>query len=86
LEHTTDKISIHSALRKLENNILNLNPLYQRNAVWTKSQKQLLVDSILVGIPIPSFYFNSITENQIDVVDGQQRLRSILEFKRGDYP
>jgi len=86
LEHSTDKISIHSALRKLEHNILNLNPLYQRNAVWTKSQKQLLVDSILVGIPIPSFYFNSISENQIDVVDGQQRLRSILEFKRGDYP
>ena len=81
MEHTSDKISVHSAIRKLENGILNLNPLYQRNAVWTISQKQLLIDSIIVGIPIPSFYFNRVPDDKIDVVDGQQRLRSISDFK-----
>ena len=85
MEHSTEKMGISSALRRLERGLLNLSPVYQRNAVWTKSQKQLLIDSILSGIPVPSLYWNKVDENTIDVVDGQQRLRSMQEFKNGDF-
>ena len=85
MEHSTEKMGISSALRRLERGLLNLSPVYQRNAVWTKSQKQLLIDSILSGIPVPSLYWNKVDENTIDVVDGQQRLRAMQEFKNGDF-
>ncbi|MGD9631044.1 MAG: HNH endonuclease family protein [Pyrinomonadaceae bacterium] len=60
-----------------------LNPKYQREAVWTKSQKQLLIDSILREIDIPKIYFREIRDDAghlYEVVDGQQRLRAIFEF------
>lgn len=85
MEHNSDKISVHSAVRKLSAGVLELNPFYQRNDVWTLSQKQLLVDSIIIGIPIPSFYFNKVSDNKIDVVDGQQRLRAIRDFKNDEF-
>lgn len=85
MEHTSEKISVHSAVRKLNAGVLELNPLYQRNDVWTLSQKQLLVDSIIIGIPLPSFYFNKVSDIRIDVVDGQQRLRAIRDFKNDEF-
>jgi 5-methylcytosine-specific restriction endonuclease McrA len=64
-----------------------LNPTYQREAVWTRSQKQLLVDSILRGIDIPKLYFREVetAEWELEVVDGQQRLRSLFEFMDDSY-
>ena len=62
-----------------------LNPDYQRGEVWTKSQKQLLVDSILSNIDIPRIYLREIKKGsfEFEVVDGQQRLRAIFEYLAG---
>ena len=67
---------------------LNLNPHFQRRSVWSTQAKTMLIDTILRGYPIPKIYIRSIidTKTQIayrEVVDGQQRLRSILEFASG---
>lgn len=62
-----------------DNGDLILNPDYQRNAVWTKSQKQLLIDSLFSGIDIPKIYLN-LQNDKYEVVDGQQRIRAILDF------
>lgn len=60
---------------------IDLNPKYQRNSVWKRPQKQLLVDSILRGFDIPKLYFREIENSDtIEVVDGQQRLRAIFDF------
>jgi len=66
---------------------INTNPDYQRPPVWSTSQKQLLVDSILRGYDVPKFYWNQVGKKQIgyDVVDGQQRIRAICEFCAGGY-
>ena len=66
---------------------INPKPPYQRGIVWSKSQKQLFVDSILRGFDIPKLYLRR-TANQTyewEIVDGQQRLRAIWEFLRGEY-
>jgi len=65
-----------------------LSPKYQREEVWTRSQKQLLVDSLLNGIDIPKIYFRQINHGgyEFEVVDGQQRLRAIFEFLADEYP
>lgn len=59
-----------------------LNPEYQRNAVWTRSQQQLLIDSLLNGFDVPKLYFREISKEsfEYEVVDGQQRLIALREF------
>jgi len=62
---------------------LELNPKFQRRAVWTDKAKSFLMDTILRGKPIPKVFIrqkiNVTTKTSIrEVVDGQQRLRTIL--------
>lgn len=66
---------------------INTNPDYQRPAVWSSGQKQLLVDSILRGYDVPKFYWRQVSKKPVkyDVVDGQQRIRAICEFCDGKY-
>jgi Protein of unknown function DUF262/HNH endonuclease len=61
---------------------INTNPDYQRPAVWAKSQKQLLMDTILRGYDIPKLYWKKVSDKpeRYDVVDGQQRIRTLWEF------
>lgn len=63
-------------------NRIDTNPDYQRPPVWTRSQKQLLVDTILRNYDIPKLYWRRTGRkpDTYDVVDGQQRLRAIWEF------
>jgi len=67
---------------------IDTNPDFQRPAVWSRSQKQLLIDTILRGYDIPKLYWRKIGSNpdKYDVVDGQQRLRSIFEYQNGEFP
>ena len=64
---------------------LELNPIFQRRPVWSDKAKSYLMDTILRGKPIPKIFIrqkiNVTTKTSIrEVVDGQQRLRSILSF------
>jgi len=66
---------------------VDTNPDYQRPPVWTRSQKQLLVDTILRNYDIPKLYWQRTGKkpDKYDVIDGQQRLRAIWEFFQGEY-
>lgn len=63
---------------------LILSPEFQRNPVWQQPQKEYLLETILLNLPVPEVYVvNRITpsgESSYVVVDGQQRLRTIIEF------
>lgn len=65
-----------------------LNPDYQRGEVWTLSQKQLLIDSLLNNIDVPKIYLREVRKGsyEFEVVDGQQRLRAVFEYLDGDFP
>jgi len=79
---------------------LVLDPSFQRGAVWTASAKAFLIDTIIGGFPMPQIYLRTSIDpiaksTKREVVDGQQRLRAILEFtddkfktmaKTGAYP
>ena len=63
-------------------------PDYQRPPAWTRKQKQLLIDSILREYDIPKMYWRSVDRAdgvKYEVIDGQQRLRTIWEFRRGEF-
>lgn len=66
---------------------IDTNPDFQRPAVWTTAQKQLLVDSILRDYDVPKMYWRKLSSkpDRYDVVDGQQRLRAIWSFVDGDF-
>lgn len=64
---------------------LELNPRFQRRPVWTDKAKSFLIDTILRGKPIPKIFIRqkinvSTKTSMREVVDGQQRLRTILSF------
>ena len=70
-------------------NQLELSPSFQRGAVWTPPAQMFLIDTILRQLPIPQVYLrtrvNPATRSTVrEVVDGQQRLRAILSFARGE--
>ena len=63
------------------------NPDYQRDYVWTLEDKQRLVRSIFNRCDIGKFVLISFPETEeLEVVDGKQRLRAILDFIEGRYP
>jgi hypothetical protein len=71
-----------------EEDYLELNPPYQRGDVWGIQRRQNLIKSILLGIPIPSIVINDRFSanwgNEIAVIDGKQRITTILMFLDGD--
>jgi hypothetical protein len=66
---------------------IDTNPDFQRPAVWSLGQKQLLIDTILRGYDIPKLYWRKVGKSpeRYEVVDGQQRLRAIFEFQAGGF-
>lgn len=71
-----------------DNQVLDLSPDFQRKPVWSDSQASYLIDSILSGLPVPEIFIRTITDKDgnvmMEVVDGQQRLRSIIRFFSGE--
>ncbi len=77
--------SISDFLEWYSNGQLELNPKFQRRSVWDDNARSYLMDTIIRGFPIPKVFIrqklNVTTRNNIrEVVDGQQRLRTILSF------
>lgn len=59
---------------------LDIHPEFQREYRWTLTQKTRLIESILLGIPLPSFFVSQREDGVWDVVDGLQRLSTIFSF------
>ena len=81
--HTETKDITLSQLREMvdANDILT-NPDYQRNYVYDDKRASLLVESILIGIPIPVIYLCEENEGIYSVIDGQQRIMSFTRYLR----
>ncbi len=75
-------------VREDEAGSLDLSPAFQRRPVWSADQSSYLIDTILNGLPFPEIYIRASTSldgrTTYEVVDGQQRVRSILDFARND--
>lgn len=61
-----------------------ITPGFQRHFVWDQKQASRLIDSFLKGLPVPSiFLFSGLNRPELLVVDGQQRLKTIVYFFDG---
>jgi hypothetical protein len=80
---STKQFSMRNILDLIDDGDLELAPDFQRNRVWKAGQKSRLVESVLLQIPLPAFYFAEDTTGMMRVVDGLQRLSTIHNYVRG---
>lgn len=75
-------VNLGSLIEQLENDEIELQPDFQRAAdVWGGVKKSRLIESILLGLPLPSFYFSEDPVSQkLSVIDGLQRICAIRDF------
>lgn len=60
-------------------------PEFQRNFVWNMDQSSLLIESFLLGLPVPQVFFYVDQDNKNLVIDGQQRLLSVVYYLDGHF-
>lgn len=75
--------TVYELKRQMEKNppVVILDSEFQRSGnVWKKQQKCELIESVLMGLPLPIFYFNEDEKGRLIVVDGRQRLTTLFEY------
>lgn len=55
-------------------------PEYQRAFIWTEKNKSSFVESVLLGLPIPFMFFADNTDGRLEIIDGAQRIQTLVEF------
>lgn len=84
IEFTHGAKDVQDLISLFQENRLNLEPGFQRQSVWTVNDRKKLILSILQNYPIPSVFLYKTTDekgrHKYDVLDGKQRLESILMF------
>lgn len=79
------ELRIHEIKGKIDRGELISDPDWQRGYIWKLGDEQLLIDSIIIGMPIPKFYLTEEYDERKEAsihyaVDGQQRLKAIHRF------
>ena len=72
--------SIKTLLRYYLDDNINLRPNYQRNEVINRKKASGIIESAVLGIPLPPIYLFKDKEGKLEVIDGQQRLISFFGF------
>ncbi len=66
--------------------LIKLDPDFQRYSLWSSKQKSELIESILMGIPLPLIYVKEDAMGVYIIVDGRQRLTTLFQFLNHDFP
>lgn len=82
---STKHFSLRDVVTQIMDEEIDLSPDFQRDYVWRKRQKTRLIESILLGIPLPAFYFNQSDDGSYQVIDGVQRLSTIAMFMNDEH-
>jgi hypothetical protein len=61
-------------------------PGFQRNFVWDLKRASKLIESVIIGLPVPQIFLYEESRNKFLVIDGQQRLMSLYYFIKGKFP
>lgn len=79
-------ITIDKLLKRIEHDELMLDTEFQRRpGLWGHDVKSRLIESMVVRLPIPAFYFDGSNDDEWLVIDGLQRLSAVREFVKEEY-
>lgn len=81
IKHETKTVT--DLVNLFEDEALNLSPTFQRKSVWTEKDRRKLIDTLVRNFPIPAIFLYERQEDGeliYDVIDGKQRLETLLGF------
>lgn len=82
---TPNDFNILTLYSLIDNGVIKMPP-FQRNYVWDEKRASKLIESIILGLPIPQIFLYEQGKNNFYVIDGQQRLLSIYFFMKQRFP
>ena len=82
---TQKTLNVYNLMERLEYDELNLKPAFQRKSgLWSDEQQSQLIESLMLKIPLPAFYFDASSEAKWIVIDGLQRLTAFNNYLVGE--
>lgn len=75
-------LSFRELISRYDENEL-VKPELQRNYVWDKAEASRFIDSILLGLPVPSIFLAKTQDEKLLIIDGYQRLMTVRDFVKG---
>ena len=84
MEYNIKEFSIRELISLIDKNHIDLNPSYQRNFIWKTDDQMSLIDTIIAGFPLPSFFVYEKKDGLFELIDGQQRTKTIYKFIKGE--
>src|SRR3989304_4245085 len=85
LTSTPNDFNIATIFNFIESGAVKI-PGFQRNFVWDQARSSKLIESLILGLPVPQLFLYEEERNKFQVIDGQQRLMSIYYFIKGRFP
>jgi uncharacterized protein DUF262 len=77
-------ISVKELISMVGEGIIDIAPEYQRQFRWKEDRQSVLIESIFLGIPVPSLFMATNIDGSWELIDGVQRLSSIIHFAGDD--
>ena len=78
---TTNPMNLGDLMEMIDAGWINFGTDYQRNEdLWSNEQKSRLIESVLLGLRLPAFYFEEVSKRQWNIIDGLQRCCAIRDF------
>lgn len=84
VDFDTFDIIVQQLISMVESGAIDVAPVYQRQFRWDESKRSLLIESVLLGVPVPSLFMASNKDGTWELVDGVQRLSTLIQFAGTD--
>ncbi len=84
MKYTIESTAIRDLISIVNKGLIDLSPSYQRNFIWSKNDQIALIDTILKGYPLPNLFIYKRPDGKLEMVDGQQRTRTIYKYYKGE--
>jgi len=82
---TPNDFNVITIWKLIESDVISV-PRFQRNYIWDIKKASKLIESLIIGLPVPQIFLYEKENNKFVVIDGQQRLLTIYYFIKGRFP
>jgi len=80
VDFDTFDITVKQLISMVEDKLIDIAPEYQRQFRWKQDRQSVLIESVLLGIPLPSLFMAANKDGTWELVDGVQRLSTLIRF------